>query len=267
MAPVELVTIWRVTAANTPALDRYFGALQQLGYVPGNVRFYVKYLFKGIDFTGKTMLDVGAGDGRFSYYAACAGASRVVSLEPEAAGSGTGRVDKFKRLASLVDQPQVEFVPVPLQEYTHEDGLFDVLLLHASINHLDEEACVRLHEDPAAQETYLGIFRILASLARPGGVLIVTDCARRNLFGDLGVRNPIARTIEWHKHQSPELWAELLTRVGFVRPDIRWTTFNTLRSPGRLLLGNRVAAYCLTSSFRLAMERSGAASANSAADG
>jgi hypothetical protein len=61
--------------------------------------------------------------------------------------------------------------------------------------------------------------------------------------------------IEWHKHQSPKLWARLLAQAGFANPIIRWNSFYTLRSGGRLLLGNRVAAYCLTSVFCLTMER------------
>lgn len=106
-----------------------------------------------------------------------------------------------------------------------------------------------------ARATYLSLFRKLARLAKPGAKLIVCDCARRNLFADLGLRNPIVPKIEWHKHQSPELWARLLASAGFANPKIRWTSFNTFRRSGQLLLGNRVAAYCLTSTFCLSMER------------
>ena len=237
-------------------LDRYFEvAAQSGGAQPGNARFYLDHLFGGVDLTGKTMLDIGAGEGLYSFYAACMGASNVVSLEPEAAGSSTGTVEAFERTASLLGQKQVQFVPQPLQDYESSDESFDVLLLHASINHLDEVACTRLHRDPEAQSVYLEIFDRLAALAKPGAKLIAVDCARRNLFADLKVTNPMAPTIEWHKHQSPELWSSLLARVGFANPTIRWSSFNTLRSFGRLVLGNRIAAYCLTSVFCLTMEK------------
>jgi hypothetical protein len=100
------------------------------------------------------------------------------------------------------------------------------------------------------------LFEKLAALSRPGGALIVSDCSRENLFARLGIKNPIARNIEWHKHQTPELWAGMLVGAGFASPRIRWASFNTFRSAGRLLLGNRAAAYCLTSTFCLTMERS-----------
>jgi hypothetical protein len=237
------------------SLDRYFGIAEQTGMTRGNLRFYVNYLFDDIDFRGKTMLDVGGGDGMLSFYAACAGAAKVICLEPEVAGSVTGMNAAFERTASLLDQAKVQLLPQRLQDYESGDDPYDVLLLHASINHLDEGACIRLRRDSEAQSSYEQLFGKLASLARPGATLLVVDCARRNLFADLHVTNPITPTIEWHKHQSPRLWARLLTRAGFVNPIIRWNSFNTLRTCGRLLLGNRIAAYCLTSEFCLTMER------------
>src|SRR5262245_8290524 len=43
--------------------------------------------FQGIDFKGKRVLDVGAGKGLMSLFAALSGAERVVSIEPEMAGA------------------------------------------------------------------------------------------------------------------------------------------------------------------------------------
>jgi hypothetical protein len=243
------------------SIHRYFNVAERAGMAPGNLRFYVDYLFDGIDFRGKTMLDVGGGDGMLSFYAACAGAAKIICLEPEVAGSATGMSAAFERTASFLDRTNVQLLPKRLQDFESRDGPFDILLLHQSINHLDEGACIRLRHDNDAQSSYAQLFGKLASLARPRAKLVVVDCARRNLFGDLHLTNPITPTIEWHKHQSPELWARLLAEVGFVNPVIRWNSFNTLRTCGRALLGNRIAAYCLTSAFCLSMERQRDASA------
>ena len=230
-------------------------AAEELGYRPGNLRFECEYTFDSVDFTDRTVLDIGAGDGATSFYAACAGAAAVVSLEPELAGSRGGSGSRFERIRNLIGADNVELRAEPLQSFDADEQRFGVLVSMASINHLNEAACMRLQDDEHARATYLNILSKLADLAAPGAALVVSDCARRNVFGDIGVKNPVAPTIEWQKHQSPQLWAELLGQVGFYRPRIRWRSFNTLRRPGRILLGNRVAAYLLTSSFCLTMER------------
>ncbi len=117
----------------------------------------------------------------------------------------------------------------------------------------DEEACIRLPDQPEAQTRYRRLLQGVHSLAERGATLIVTDCSRYNLLGMLHLRNPFAPTIEWCRHQSPWVWARLLSECGFRSPDVRWSSFNSLREAGRWLLGNRVAAYFLRSHFRLTM--------------
>jgi SAM-dependent methyltransferase len=240
---------------NGPDRERFRKAAEALGHRPGNLLFQNEFLFDGVDFQGADVLDIGAGDGASSFYAACAGARSVVSLEPEIAGSSSGMTNSFKGARDRIDADNVELLPETLQGFDPAGRSFDVLLSIASINHLDEEACIRLQEDESARRTYLATFSKLAEIARPGSSLVVADCARRNAFGDLGIKNPIVPTIEWQKHQQPAFWAGLLEQVGFANPRIRWSTLNTLRRPGRALLGNRVAAYLSTSGFCLTMKR------------
>jgi SAM-dependent methyltransferase len=197
---------------------------------------------------------VGAGNGKYSLYAACKGAAEVVSLEPEEAGSRAGSRQLYENAAARLDLVNVRLLPERLQDFDWPDRAFDVLLLHASINHLDEDATIRLSHDEQARDVYLGLFAKLARLAAPGAKLIAVDCSPHNLLARFG-RNPFAPTIEWHKHQPPELWVSLLEAVGFTKPNVRWNSVNTLRGPGRLLLGNRFAAYCLASVFCLTMDR------------
>jgi SAM-dependent methyltransferase len=237
-------------------LGQFYEAIASTGQNAGNLRFYIDFLFDGAPVTGRRMLDVGAGDGRFSFYAACAGAREVVSLEPGGAGSRHGQSGlEFERLARRVNAPAVRLVRQTLQDFENDGSPYDIVLLHSSINHLDEDACIHLHRDAAARERYARIFAKLAALTAPGGTLIIVDAARRNLFGDLHITNPLARTIEWPKHQQPKLWAELICPAGFEQPVIHWTTFNTLRRPGRILLGNPAAAYLTLSGFCLTLRR------------
>ena len=239
-------------------LDRYLAAVSEEGVYPnrGNLEFYVRYLFDGTPLSGATVLEIGGGAGACSYYAASAGARRVVCLEPESEGSSEGMGRAFRRLGERLRLPQVELHEATFQSYDPAPGeAFDLVLLHNSINHLDEDACIALRRDAAARARYRTLFDKMARLTRPGGRVLITDCTCYNVFNFVGLKNPLMPTIEWHKHQTPGTWIALLAESGYVRPRVRWTTLNILRRPGRILFGNAVAAFFLTSHFSLTMER------------
>lgn len=244
-----------MVVADNGRIEAFLSAMSLEGRSPSKLLFSLRNFFDGVSLSGRSVLDIGAGEGDTSLYAACAGASRVVSLEPEAAGSGAHTREVFERVRDAIRADQVELRAESLQEFDADGERFDVLVSKASINHLDEDACIRLAADPTARDSYREIFGGLAELATGGADLVIVDCARRNLFGDLGVTNPFAPMIEWEKHQSPRLWASLLAEVGFGDPRIRWLTFNRLGRPGQTLLGNWLAAYLTTSLFWLRVTR------------
>lgn len=237
-------------------LAQYFSIIRQYGGSPGNWSFYFRYIFEGVDFEHKTMLDIGGGIGRASLYAACKGAEKVVCLEPEVAGSRFGMLEKARDMRAALDLAEtVALESSTFQDFDAGGQRFDIVLLHNSINHLDEEACRTLHTDSKYRKVYTEIFGKLGALSRLGTKLILADCSRYNFFAAIGLRNPFAPTIAWDIHQPPELWAELLSDFDFVNPRIRWTTHNRLRSLGRLLFGNKLASYFGRSAFCLTMEK------------
>jgi SAM-dependent methyltransferase len=246
-------------AATAQALDTYFQTMaREFGDNPGNLRYLLETTFERIDLAGRSVLDIRAGKGTAGFFAAAAGAARVVVVELEG-GPHSALEDRFRRLRELPASQRVELRSESLRDFDPGTDRFDVLVSMASINHVDEDAVSQLGHDPQARERYLAILSKLAALASPGADLMVSDVSRHNLFARLGIRNPIAPAIEWHKHQPPQLWVELLESVGFRDPHVRWKSFNSLRRPGRLMLGNRVAAYCSNSAFCLTMKRGPAA--------
>jgi SAM-dependent methyltransferase len=244
----------RITEGDT--VEEYLRVVGTHGGTPDKWKFYFEYIFDGVDFTGKTMLDVGGGIGRFSYYAACMGARRVICLEPFVEGSDRQMMKVANTFRSRFGSSgTVIHKKCSFQEFTSDDEQFDIILLHNSINHLDEKACTFLHKDSKCRQVYSKIFQKLGALARPAGKLIIADCSRHNFFNLIGFKNPFAPEIEWEKHQPPELWAELLSKCGFGNAEIRWSSPSKLRALGRTLFGNRACAYLYSSHFRLAMEK------------
>lgn len=216
---------------------------------------YHTELFRGVDFRGRRVLDVGGGIGTCSFLAVAAGATEAICLDPEAEGatSGTGAI--FDATAADLGITNAHIAPKTLQSYVAPPGSFDVVIFHNSINHVEEAACVELRRSEAARRTYRAVFAQVAELCRPGADLIIADCSSENLFPRLGLRHPISKSIEWEKHQPPEVWAKELVQVGFVNPQIRWTSYTRLGKLGWALTANRWAAYVLTGHFILHMQK------------
>ena len=105
----------------------------------------------------------------------------VVCLEPGAEGSSSGVLEKFKKLhLGLKDKCQVKLVSTKLQNFDPNDKKFDIILLHNSINHMDEKACINLKYDSQALEIYRMIFQKLSNLASNGAKLIVCHEGQRS---------------------------------------------------------------------------------------
>jgi len=246
----------KATTPRPAELENYYKTIIQQGLystVP-RLRFHLNNLFDQVDFTGKRVLDIGGGNGRYCFYAHCRGAKEAICLEPEDDGSRTGVVETFRKLGKILDADNVSVETVTFQEYNPGEKKFDIILLYDSINHLDEESCIDLLENKTSKDSYMKLFSKLRSIANKGAQLIICDCSRNNFYPLIKLSNPVDPGIEWEKHQTPETWIEMLKKTGFINPIVTWTTFNPFGEIGKLFLANKIASYFLTSHFRLSMK-------------
>lgn len=205
---------------------------------------------------GKTMLEIGGGEGLFSLWALVNGLKKVILLEPEADGSTPGAGDRLIRHRQALSVPDESLIlyPVTLQQYEDESGAFDLVLSYSSINHLDERACVRLDRSYSAKTTYLQIFEKVYDFLRAGGHFVISDAGRLNFWDLLGLRSPLAPTIDWKKHQEPGVWESLLKKAGFEFVALDWHRFYPLRWFG-WLGANWLVARAITSQFILTVRK------------
>lgn len=238
-------------------VERYLDLMVSEGFYrfKGNLKSYLNYLFKGISFIDKSMLDVGGGSGLFSLYARCMGAQPVICLEPETSGSTKGASSKLRQYADRLNLDNIYLGPGTFQNFDPRGITFDIVLLHNSINHLSEEACINLKVSAEARKEYEMIFAKLSQVAKPGAKLVIADCSRYNFFALARFKNPLAPSINWRKHQSPQLWRSMLKDTGFINPKIRWSFFPRLGIIDKFLLGNHLVSFFLTSYFCLVMEK------------
>lgn len=210
--------------------------------------------FENIDLKSKTVLDIGAGRGLFSAYAAHKGAEQVIALEPEIEGSSEGMVEILENVST--DYPSINIKKMTFQEYTDKikNERFDVVISNNSINHLDEEACINLQDSKVARERYHRIFDKLYDVINNGGIFIIADGARRNFWADTGITSPFIN-LEWHKHQSPKLWISMLQQHGFKKQELIWNTYlSQLGEIGKRFFCNRLLSYFTYNKFVLKMK-------------
>jgi SAM-dependent methyltransferase len=223
-----------------------------------NLKFYLNNLFENVDFTDKEVLDVGGGRGLLSFYAAVEGARRAICLEPEVDGSRNGMINAYNEIRSeFPESLPVNLIPLTLQDYLKQTGpdSFDVIIMHNSINHLDEEACIHLLDNEDCYNRYVAVFKSVHRIMKKNGTLIITDAARNNFFKDIGIKNIFTPTIEWHKHQQPKTWANLLKEAGFKNASVHWLTPNRLGNTGKLLMDNYFISYLTRSFFKMTMTK------------
>lgn len=208
-----------------------------------------------IDFGGAHVLDIGGGLGAHSFFAVTQGASRVVCLDP----GGDGALHDYNSVSSRFRQSMglenVLFLPVRLQDFNSGAQSFDIIIMNNSINHMDEPACEQLPDDEEAKQAYSEVFEQIALLSKPDTILVASDCSPQNIWTKLGRKNPFAPTIEWGKHQPPEVWIEFMLQAGFTDPQVRWFSIQRLGRIGKFLLGNRIGAYLTDSYFRIITHR------------
>lgn len=242
---------------HTDLLTKYYDVVVKEGLWRNkeSLQSYLNFLFGSISFDGKVVLDIGGGAGVLSFYAGACGAKRVICLEPEGEGGTKDMNDQFARVSNMLNLQNVTLLSQTFQDFEEYLETFDIIILHNSVNHLDEEACIYLLEAQDKQVIYRSLFKKLASIASSQADLIIADCSSRNIFPLLNLRHPLSKTIEWHKHQPPEVWVDLLNDVGFDNPKIRWSSYSRLGKLGWLLFANRLAAFFLTSHFCLYMQK------------
>ncbi len=227
--------------------------------------WYLRELFQDVQIEDASILEIGSGRGLLSLYCATQNASRVLSLEPESAGSLSGSCTVQRKRAEQLGLTNLEIQAANFFEYKFGDEKFDVVILNAVLNHLYETPEVASRNTSAAKR-YVEILKELRNLLNDDGVLIATDACRYSLWTQLrrlGVPKsfcPFQRTIEWRIHQQPSVWQTLFATAGFESCRVSYPVLYRLRKFA-WILRNPLANFMLAGLFVIHARQKRAANA------
>ncbi|WP_167768513.1 methyltransferase domain-containing protein [Haloarcula amylovorans] len=212
---------------------------------------YFEYLFQGITLRDKDVLEIGAGSGAISELLVKHGASKVVALEPEAAGSDYKGVS-FRRLKNRANKYEnINALNQAFQDFVIKDQ-FDLVVLHNSINHLNENLVTRIHNDKVAWDRYQNLIDKIFEVTAQQGKVVVCDSARSTFWTPFDI-SPVSN-IEWEKHQNPDLWVSIFRESGFEYIQKDWTP--VFGNPIiQLVTGTYLGAFLRAGHFRLLFQR------------
>ena len=209
---------------------------------------YLQWCFKGVDFKDKKVLDIGGGNGIYSYFSTYKGATSSLNLEPFSSGS------TFFKKTNKINLLEIQTLNKTLQEFNSE-AKFDIIILHDSINHLDEETFSKIHLEKKSFDKYRILVDKIISFLDNEGLIIITDCSSRNFWGNIGVKNPFAPSIDWELHQPPNLVLKFFDKSK-MSVKVRWSPFKRFGHFGILLsyLGE-LPAFFMQSHFNIHLRR------------
>lgn len=214
-----------------------------------NFLFYLKNTFSRINFKDKTILDVGSGNGIFSFYFIINGAKEVVCLEPSLDGSDNNNENIFLSIVNEFRFTNIKFINQSLQNYI-TNKRFDLIVMKDSINHINEDACINLKKNNYNRKIYIDIFNKINSLMLPDSQIFLSDASSKNFFGDLKIKNPFVGEIEWFKHQEPNIWISLMKESDFDIKFLDWSSINSLQFLGKMS-NSKLISYFTSSNFRI----------------
>jgi len=215
-------------------------------------------MFRGIDFTGKRVLEIGSGRGLLAIYMGMRGA-QVLSMEPEMVGATSGVIAQQQARLAALGMRNVEVVNADFNTWEAGDRRFDVIVSRASINHL----YASVHHADHHKETYdayLRVARRVRGMLAPKGVFVATDASRYAFFSALrrfGVRRPwrLRRSsIDWRHHQNAGTWMKIFREAGFTTVQVAYPVPYRLRAL-KPLIDTAVANFFLRGAFILRAER------------
>jgi len=213
----------------TSAITRFIEIYEEHNPKPfRNFEYQMGRMFRGIDLSGKNILEVGCGVGYISLFLAITNPDSTIYAmdESEGNGAGTDVIDILKGYVAELGLKNIEVIKAEFNEW-ESDRTFDIVTAKNAIHHfpwsesVTKESNAFIFKNDTIHDAYIEIFRKLTTLISPEGHLVFGDVSRANVYRlmPIGIRKKF-RTVNWRTKPSKKEWLYLLEKTGYL--DIEW---------------------------------------------
>lgn len=170
--------------------------------------------FKGIDFTGKKILEIGCGKGFISLYIGYFFSPEHIDALDESLGEGsdTNVLGTLQKNIDMLGINNISIVKKDVMQYKRPET-YDIVISNNAMHHVCEHGLLKW--DIRARKKYIEIFKHVKSLIKPNGLLLMHEYSRYSLWRILPVKK--FKGIEWSLHPTKAEWINVLRNAGFTK--------------------------------------------------
>ena len=213
--------------------------------------FHADEQLRRISLADKDILEIGCGGGAFSLYMAlCGKAKKVIALD-EAEGKGFA-IKPFKQLQTILQNhkiPNLTVVKSSIYDYAVPENSFDLIVGNFSLHHAIRPFGY-LFKNEKARHAALSTFKLLHSLLKDGGMVVLREMSRSNFWRFLPYKWKMSH-VDWKGHATLNEWLWIIGKGGFDDVHHTFLTPFFLRTWPSFFIRSKYANFFFSSSFYL----------------
>lgn len=193
-----------------------------------NFRYHFSEQFSGIDFAGKSVLEVGCGKGFVSLYLAMFTMAAHITALDQSSGNGS-EIGVLQVLKSHIKRLALEkrLTAIECDALTFASGPFDIIIANNCLHHF-VAAGQSYKKNPSVADRYQHMFRHFSTLLKNEGQIIIQEVDPFNIWRILLPKLVFPHT-DWSIHPPLSCWVDAIRKGDLIPSRIKPITPYKLR--------------------------------------
>lgn len=218
---------------------------------PGTLRkflYHAEEQFSGIDLCGKSVLEIGCGNGLLSLWLALIkNVGNIVAID-EYEGIGEDR-NNYNSFTKVIEENliSIDLMKMDFWKSNFNPDFFDMIVANNTLHHMIRTEKY-IFSDAQTRKQWIDLFSEIRRILKKDGVLILKDVTRFNLWRFLPLR---LRFIDWEIHPTKKEFKYAMQEAGFNNITLGNVVNYKLRYFSNVLQHNPLFSFFVTPDFYL----------------